>query len=95
MELDNTTANRQRCVQTFDTSTPPSVALVESISELRDDTPSDLEPPLFDLLDPDAFDTLLDSSAAIDELSLELAEYDCRVQVTLDDQLEIRAVGYA
>ncbi|RKD94639.1 HalOD1 output domain-containing protein [Halopiger aswanensis] len=39
----------------------PSVRVVEAIAAAEGVDPADLEPPLYDVLDPDALDTLADS----------------------------------
>jgi len=95
MKLNDTVETRQRHVQTFDASTRPSVAIVESVCERRNDDPVDLEPPLYDILDPDALDTLLDPTGSVDELVLDLKEYGCRVRVAVENGLEVRVVGGA
>ncbi|MFB6222531.1 MAG: HalOD1 output domain-containing protein [Haloarcula sp.] len=59
----------------------PSIAVIETVSIAADRNPTELR-PLFETLDPDAFDSLLrHSTASTDELSLSFTVDDRHVKV--------------
>lgn len=73
---------------TFDLSTvgepaarPPSIAIVETISELRNTDPEDLDLVLYDSVDPDALDMLFVENPEHDlEVTLSIEEFDVTVE---------------
>jgi len=80
-------------VREFDETEPPSVALVTAVSECKGIEPTDLSPPLHDVVDPDALDNLFDRlrGPLTRDSVLEISEYDCRIQVYADGRIEVRS----
>jgi hypothetical protein len=63
--------------------TKPSTAVVEAVARTEDVHPNDL-PPLYDAMDPDAFDAL---AGTIRQVTVEYAGYD--VTVTGDGEISL------
>jgi hypothetical protein len=69
----------------IDSETPPSTAVIEAIAEYQDVDPTDLDHPLFEVIDPDGLDSLIGhngSNHAMYETTVEFNYDDCRVQVS-------------
>lgn len=80
-------------VREFDETEPPSVALITAVSECKGIEPTDLSPPLHDVVDPDALDNLFDRPRGSLTRGgvLEISEYDCHIQVYADGRIEVRS----
>lgn len=63
--------------------TRPSTAVVEAVARTEDVHPNDL-PPLYDAMDPDAFDAL---AGTVQQVTVEYAGYD--VTVTADGEVHL------
>lgn len=73
---------------------PPSVRVVEAIAEAEGVDPAALEPPLYDVLDPDALDALADSLRCDDGQSdgvarIEFTYRTYRIAVELGDEIDV------
>lgn len=58
-----------------------STTIVLAVAEATDTDPLDLSPALFDVVDPDALDSLFDSAAEDTDVALRFREWGCAVTV--------------
>lgn len=65
----------------------PSETVVRAVASLRNEDPAELE-PLFETVDPDALDALVDRDSATADLELRLTYEGCEIVVTSE---EVRA----
>jgi len=63
-----------------------SLAIVEHIAKLEDTEPEELTPPLYDVINPDALDTLFQPASTA---TLEFAFQGYTVRVTSDKQFTV------
>ncbi|QLG48016.1 HalOD1 output domain-containing protein [Natrinema halophilum] len=73
-------------------ATKPSLTVVERIADLEETNPAELTPPLYAAIDPDALDTLVQSSATkprqtVNRISFTYCGYD--VDVRSDGEIDI------
>lgn len=59
-------------------SDPPSVAVVEAVADAKSISASDLEPPLYEFVDPDALDRML-GTAETATVTFDAWEYEVTV----------------
>ena len=66
----------------FDGVVPVYTAIVEAVAETKGVDPLSLEPPLYDVLDPEALDALCDSTTRCQSpVHVEFVYSDCTVTV--------------
>lgn len=65
----------------LDPGEPPSVGVVTAVASVLDETPADLRPPLYDVVDPDALDRLFRNSAERGETTVTFSAWGCLVSV--------------
>ncbi|NUB92422.1 hypothetical protein HTZ84_05415 [Haloterrigena sp. SYSU A558-1] len=73
-------------------SSKPSHSIVTQIAEIEDVDPTDLEPPLHAVVDPDALERLIDSSRAA--LSISFPYRGHRVRVDGSGAVEITTANH-
>jgi len=69
-----------------------SLAVVEALAEARGVSPLELDPPLFDAVDPEALDGLFAASDAISDGRVVFTVDDHEVTVTADDDVYVRSI---
>ncbi len=70
----------------------PSVALISAVAAVTDTVPSEVDPPLHDIIDPDAIDSLFATRTQTendDSDSLIFYVGGCRVYLYPDDRVEV------
>ena len=70
----------------------PSTAVIEAIAEYEGLDPVELEPPLFEVIDPDALDALVgneESGQAQSDIAVQFTYNQCRVKVSSDGSIEV------
>jgi hypothetical protein len=72
--------------------TPPSTAVIEAVADFKGLDPMDLDQPLFEVIDPDALDSLIGHNGSDQEkyeTTVEFTYDDCRVQVSGDGSVAV------
>jgi hypothetical protein len=69
-----------------------SLAVVEALAEARGVSPLELDPPLFDAVDPEALDELFAASDAVSKGRVVFTVDDHEVTVTADDDVYVEPV---
>ncbi|MFD1515260.1 HalOD1 output domain-containing protein [Halomarina rubra] len=76
----------------YDGSDPIYTAVVEAVAETKGVDPLSLEPPLYDVLDPEALDSLYSSPTRTETpLRVSFSYADCTVTVDSDGQILIES----
>lgn len=73
----------------------PSTAVIEAIAAYHGTEPTDLDQPLYEVIDPDALDALFANAGTVDRPAPDLVafSYDgCRVQVFRDGSIDLSPV---
>lgn len=77
----------------FDRETlDPSVAIVATVAAVTDTSPMEVEPPLTDILDPDAIDRMFQHRVTAENDDVDKVEFfigGCRVSLYADDRVEV------
>lgn len=75
-----------------DEITPLSMAVIDAIADREGVDPVDLEPPLYDVIDLDALDSLVRGPAqSTIEITFQYGEYD--VRVTNHGDIDVSPIG--
>lgn len=61
----------------FDPGNPPSLTIVEAIADQEDVDPAELDFRLYDYIDPEALDTVMESDEV--EITFSIGEYEIHV----------------
>lgn len=75
-----------------DSTTPPSTAVIEAVADYKGVEPMNLEPALFDVIDPDSLDALIGTGESVhapSDLSVHFTYNECRVDVSSDGTVEV------
>lgn len=77
----------------YDGSDPVYTAVVEAVAAEKGVDPLSLEPPLYDVLDPEALDSLYESPTTRQETPLRISftYADCTVTVQNDGRITVRS----
>lgn len=61
----------------YDPKNPPSITIIQSIADYEDVDPTELDFHLFDYIDPEVLDTLMESDEV--EVRLSIGKYEVKV----------------
>lgn len=79
-------------IHSIEQNEPASTTVIQAIAEYHDIDPTDLTQPLYDVIDPDALDDLVNNATMnpdASEFSIEFAYHGCWVDVSNDGSVEI------
>lgn len=75
-----------------DSAIPPSTAVIEAVAGHKGVDPLDLKPALFDVIDPDALDALIDNGESVhapSDTTVRFTYNECRVNVSSGGTVEV------
>jgi len=66
-----------------------STTIVLAVAEALDTDPLALSPPLSEVIDPDALDSLFDSAGANADVTFQFSEWECTITVFDGDRVRV------
>lgn len=74
--------------------TPPTTTVIEAIAEHEGLDPLDLEQPLYEVVDPDALDSMIGDGEAghgLSDITVQFSYNGCTVHASSDGSVEVRS----